>query len=70
VEEAMPPRQSPLSPQRSLFEAPQIPPGVLPTDRREPLRVLLSELLWQVAAQEAGAGPQRSVLTAQERGDD
>jgi hypothetical protein len=54
----------------SLFDVQQIPPGVLPQERRETLRTLLSELLHQVAAAEAGATLKTRATAVQEQRDD
>jgi hypothetical protein len=70
AEETMPTKRVPLFAQLSLFDVQQIPPEVLPQERRETLRTLLSELLRQVAASEAGAAPQTRATAAQEQGDD
>ncbi|MFB1488763.1 MAG: hypothetical protein AADX96_03075 [Thiocapsa sp. C3-sup] len=66
----MPTKRDPLFAQLSLFDVQQIPPGVLPQERREALRTLLSELLHQVAAAEAGGAPQTRATAAQEQDDD
>jgi hypothetical protein len=70
AEETMPTTRVPLSAQLSLFDVQQIPPGVLPLERREVLRTLLSELLRQVAAAEAGADLKTRAAAAQEQRDD
>jgi hypothetical protein len=66
----MPTPRVPLSAQLSLFDVQQIPPGVLPQERRETLRTLLSELLHQVAAAEAGATLKTRATAVQEQRDD